>query len=104
MSITCPRCSEQIDGVPDGCRDPSCPRQEIEALEREQYAEIMAAGKAESDTNVAYGAAKDAVIAAARALEKARDDWRAGCPEPLGPKYERLRATIAALDKLEKKP
>ncbi len=36
MTIMCPRCGEQVDGVPDGCRDPSCPRAEIEdALEKQ---------------------------------------------------------------------
>lgn len=105
MSITCPRCSEQIEGVPDGCRDPACPRQEIERLEREQYDSIMASVKAESDSNVAYGEAKNAVIAAARELETARcatgDNWSHG---NFWKALVELSRTLTVLDALEKQP
>lgn len=99
MSITCPRCTEQVDGAPDGCRDPACPRLEIEELERDQHDSIMAAGKAESAANVAYGAAKDAVIAAAREIIIGLSDDEGEWPE-----RDRARIALKVLDALEKRP
>lgn len=40
MIIMCSRCGELVDGVPDGCRDPSCPRAEIEDAIEEREDEI----------------------------------------------------------------
>lgn len=40
ITIQCPRCDQQIDGVPDGCRDPNCPREEIEAALEEAVDEV----------------------------------------------------------------
>lgn len=71
--VTCPRCHEQVDGIPGGCRDLACPTLEIEELEREQYDGIMANAKAESAGNVAYNAAIEVVIAAARDVVRV---WR----------------------------
>lgn len=98
--ITCPRCHEQVDGSPSGCRDPACPTLEIEELERQQYNSIMADVKAESVGNVAYNAAKDVVIAAAQRVIIVRDQDLRGLRDAL----TELARTIAALNMLEKPP
>ena len=41
MTVMCQRCGEYVDGVPDGCRDPSCPRTEIEDALEEQADEML---------------------------------------------------------------
>lgn len=97
MSIACPRCHEQVDGVPDGCADPSCPRLELEEMAHDQYDGIMADGKAESDANAAYGAAKDAVIAAARRVAAERNESLRGFCDALAT----LETAIAALGAME---
>lgn len=99
MSIACPRCHEQVDGVPDGCRDPNCPTFEIQQMELQRYNSIMAAGRAESTANVAYGAAKDAVVAAARNLVSVCIETRSNAG--LTPREGRLRDAVVALDALE---
>lgn len=40
MTVMCQRCGEYVDGVPDGCRDPACPRAEIEDAIEEQTEEL----------------------------------------------------------------
>lgn len=40
ITIQCPRCDQEIEGVPDGCRDPCCPRVEIEDAFEEREDEI----------------------------------------------------------------
>lgn len=100
MSIACPRCHEQVDGAPDGCADPNCPRLEIEELERDQHDGVMVDGKAESAANVAYDAAKDAVIAAARRVAAEWNESMGGFLTAL----IKLEKAVAALDGLEKAP
>lgn len=113
MSIACPRCHEQVDGVPDGCRDPNCPTFEIQQMELQRYNSLMAAGRAESAANMAYSAAKDAVIAAARDLrlawsrrddepERPLEDGISVVPNYFTEAMEWSCVAIAALDAMER--
>lgn len=34
-TFTCPRCRQELKWVPDGCRDPQCPRDTLEHMEAE---------------------------------------------------------------------
>ena len=40
MTFTCPRCLEELEYVPDGCRDPRCPRDTLEHLEMEDAPDL----------------------------------------------------------------